>query len=133
MNNFVIEKKRLKCKNQEPIIKHYVLGYILECIVRKDYNIKLNIERFLVYELKIISLSTFLNCIQKIRLSRTLEGDENIIKCADLLDMIEIIKYDYFAQTRIVEKLQTYAENYDDGIYINSKMAVTNFSIVKNF
>lgn len=130
MNNFIIENKGLKCKSQEPIIKHYVLGYILECIVRKDYNIKLNIERFLVYEIKIISLSTFLNCIQKIRQYKLFDKEENIIKYDALTRMIEIIDYDYSQQARVIEMLQRFAENYDGGMYIHSNMRESDFSAI---
>lgn len=130
MNNFKVEGKIVNQKSSEAIIKNYVLGCILECAIRKDRNIILNIERFLVYESKIISLDTFLKCIQKVKLNRRLGIKESNQSYIDLKRSINIINYTPSMQNKIIEKLQEYATNYDGGIYIHSKMSETDFTDV---
>lgn len=129
-NSFIDNKKMIKKKNREATIKHYILGYILECTIKNDVNVIVAIRRLLVCDLKIIKVETFIECLRKARENRLL-GKSAKRNYKTLMKMIELIEYEKEEQIEIIVKLQEFARSYKNGIFINSKMGESSFSDVK--
>ena len=131
MDSDFIDKKALKRKNREATIKHYILGYILECAVKNDVNVTVSIRRLLVYDLKIITVDMFIECLRKAKANRFfgIKGTKRSYKA--FKKQIELINYEKKGQIKIIRKLQEFAEKYENGIFVNSRMIQSSFVGIK--
>lgn len=132
MDNSHISKKHAKMNNREATIKHYILGFILECIVRNDAEVLVGIRRFLVHDLKILSVDMFVECLRKARMNRLfgIRGTRKNYK--NFKKMIQLVEYDEDKQIEILKRLQEYAKSFENGLYINAKMGESNFVGIKS-
>ena len=131
MNIFSIDKKLARQKNREATIKHYVLGCILECAVKEDVMVTSRVRRLLVHELKIITEDTFINCLRVVRINRLFGINGTKKNYRALKSLIELVKYEKGEQIEIMKKLQEFAKNYENGLFINSKICESSFVDVK--
>ena len=127
MDNSIIKKKLINKQNREATIKHYVLGYILECAVKNNTGITTKIMDFLAYELKVITDENFITCLLRARVYRL--ALINNVKCSYkmLKRKIEIASYNESDQKEIIRKLQHFANNFENGIFVNSNMGKSSF------
>ena len=127
MNNFNIDKKMLKKKNREATLKHYILGYILECVAKEELSTTRSFRILLIYDLKIITEETFITCIRIVRINKLagINGGKSNYK--KLKKLIRLVEYDYEKQLEIIHGLQEFASNYQNGIFVNSKMGESSY------
>lgn len=133
MNNFNIEKKLAKKKNREATIKHYILGYILECIVKEDINVTRAVRILLIHNLKIITEETFIYCLRKARINRLLRVNGTKKNYSEFKKHIELVDYEYEKQVEIIKQLQEFANNFENGIFINTDMGKSSYENVKSY
>ena len=127
MDNSLTSKETLKRKNREESIKHYILGYILECVRGKNRdNLKI-IEDFLVNKLEIITEETFIYCIYRARVNSILFPKDTKSKYKSFRKSICVIHYDIEKQLDVLKKLAEFAETYKDGYYIKPNMIQCSF------
>ena len=127
MDNYSIDKKALKQKDREDTIKHYILGYILECAAKNDITVISRIKTFLVYELKIISEETFMYCLYKAKINRILMVKFTRENYKLLKNKMVIMPYNREEQLVIIRKLQEFASRYESGAFVNARMGETSF------
>lgn len=132
MYNLHIDKNVAKMNNREATIKHYILGYILECVVANKPEVIVNVRRILVHELKILSVDMFIECLKRARANRLFGIKGTKKSYSNFKKIIQLVEYDEQQQIEILNKLQEYANNYKNGLYINSKMGESSFVGVKS-
>lgn len=124
------QKNLKKQIDREATIKHYVLGYILECMLKNDVNVTVAIRRFLVYDLKLLEEDTFITCLKRARFNDLFDNMETNTQYKKIKEIIKLPVMSKTEQLEIIEKLQKLANEYD-GVFVNSGIAKLNFEKVK--
>jgi len=127
MDNSCIDKKIIKQKNREETIKHYVLGYILECAAKNDLDVTTKIMEFLVHDLKAMTDESFIKCLLSVRVNKIALMNATKGDYRKLRKMISVISYSKEQQIVIIHKLLKFAKNFENGFFVNSKIAESNF------
>lgn len=130
MHNFNNLKKLKKQMDREETIKHYVLGYILECMQRNNVNVTVSIRRFLVYDLKVLDEQVFISCLKIARMHNLFDNMVTSEQHKKVKQNIKLSVMSEEEQLEIIKRLRTFANNYD-GVFVNSNIANVNYEKVK--
>ena len=120
------EKNIVKQKNREATMKHYVLGYILECVKKNDATVIDDIKKFLVHDIQVITEKSFVCCLNKARCYYMMEILEPKYY-RNIKASISLIFYGREKQLEIIRQMKRFAENYEDGIYVNANIGTSSF------
>ena len=126
MENSKIKKNLKKQSDRNETIKHYILGYLLECTIKSDVNVIVEIRRLLVYDLKVIDVQNFIDTLKRVRIIFFLKMSINKKDYKNLRKSIKIIPNSRKEQTFAIKKMQEFANEYN-GVFVNSKMAESSY------
>ena len=126
MENAKIIKHLKKQNDRNETIKHYILGYLLECALKNDVNEIIKIRRLLVYDSKVIAVEEFINSLRRVRLVLFLDGSITKKDCRSLKKSIKTLPKTLEEQMIVIKKFQEFANSYN-GIFVNSKMAENSY------
>lgn len=126
MENSKIKKNLKRQSDRNETIKHYILGYLLECTIKNDVNVIVEIRRLLVYDLKVIDVQNFIDTLKRVRIIFFLNMSINKKDYKNLRKSIKIIPNSREEQTFVIKKMQEFANEYN-GVFVNSKMAESSY------
>ena len=122
MENSKIKKNLKKQSDRNETIRHYILGYLLECAIKNDVNVIVEIRRFLVYDLKVIEVQDFIDALKRVRIISFLNMSISKKDYKSLRRSIKVALNSSEDQTHVIENMQEFANEYN-GVFVNSKMA----------
>ena len=126
MENSKIKKNLKKQGDRNETIRHYILGYLLECAIKNDVNVIVEIRRFLVYDLKVIEVQDFIDALKRVRIISFLNMSISKKDYKSLRRSIKVALNSREDQTHVIEKMQEFANEYN-GVFVNSKMAESSY------
>ncbi len=126
MENSKIKKNLKKQSDRNETIRHYILGYLLECAIKNDVNVIVEIRRFLVYDLKVIEVQDFIDALKRVRIISFLNMSISKKDYKSLRRSIKVALNSREDQTHVIEKMQEFANEYN-GVFVNSKMAESSY------
>ncbi len=127
MNSTITNKNLEKQKDREATIRHYILGYILECVVKNDLETTYKIKEFLVNDLKIITEENFVYCLYRARLNRVLmiKGTKKNYRL--FKKVIVLRSFERKEQLFVIKRMKEFAEGYSNGLFIKPNMVECSF------
>ena len=126
MENSKIKKNLKKQSDRNETIRHYILGYLLECAIKNDVNVIVEIRRFLVYDLKVIEVQDFIDALKRVRIISFLNMSISKKDYKSLRRSIKVALNSREDQTHVIEKMQEFANEYN-GVFVNSKRAESSY------
>lgn len=120
-------KNLKKQKDREATIKHYLLGYLLECVQKRDIEFMMLINDFVVKKLKVIDESNFDNCLFKLTFSTFLIGENTRDNYRRIKSHMKIKVCDMETQINVINNLKVYADSYKNGKYIKARMIESSY------
>ena len=126
MENSKIKKNLKKQSDRNGTIRPYILGYLLECAIKNDVNVIVEIRRFLVYDLKVIEVQDFIDALKRVRIISFLNMSISKKDYKSLRRSIKVALNSREDQTHVIEKMQEFANEYN-GVFVNSKRAESSY------
>ena len=127
MGDFLTDKKTKKQMDREATVKHYILGFILECAYKTNVEEIFHIRRFLVSNLKIISEETFVNVLHELRSDMLLGVNLDKAYYRRMRFSIKVIPKTEKELADVTKKFYQFAKGYKNGKYISTNMSQTSY------
>lgn len=121
------QKNLKKQMDREDVLRHYVLGYILECALLEDKKAIANIKELLVDNLKLISNKNFIYCLYKTKINCCILFKYTRKDYRKLKSMIQIAHKTQEEQIKSFKELENFAKKFKYGIFVKPNMASCSF------